>query len=234
VIPIRDTVRSRSFPFATLAIIALNGYVFFIELSLGPHLEAFIRHWGLVPRAVLRWQALGGLPLDPRRFTPLVTSMFLHGGWGHILGNMLYLWVFGGHLEDRLGHLRFLVFYLLAGVAAAIAQIWAAPLSVMPVVGASGAIAGVLGGYFVTYPRARILTLIPIFIFPWFVEIPAIVFLGVWFVMQLLSGTAELGVATAQTAGVAWWAHAGGFLCGGALALVMPKRSYRRRLSPEY
>jgi membrane associated rhomboid family serine protease len=148
---------------------------------------------------------------------------------------MLYLWVFGGHVEDGIGHLRFLCFYLACGVAAAAAQMLAAPLSTLPVVGASGAIAGVLGGYMLMFPRARILTLIPIFIFPWFVEIPAIVFLGVWFLMQLLSGTAELGVPTAQAAGgVAWWAHAGGFAAGFALAMVLPRRVYRRRLIPGY
>ncbi len=234
-IPLRDTVRSRSFPIATLLIIGVNGYVFFQELAHGRHLEGFVRQWALIPEEFSQWQRLGGSPLDPGRYIPIFTSMFLHGGWTHLLGNMLYLWVFGGHVEDGIGHLRFLCFYLACGVAAAAAQMLAAPLSTLPVVGASGAIAGVLGGYMLMFPRARILTLIPIFIFPWFVEIPAIVFLGVWFLMQLLSGTAELGVPTAQAAGgVAWWAHAGGFAAGFALAMVLPRRVYRRRLIPGY
>lgn len=234
-IPLRDTVRSRSFPLATLLIVAANGYVFFQELAHGRHLDAFVQQWALIPAEFTRWQELGGSPLDPWRYLPIFTSMFLHGGWAHILGNMLYLWVFGGHVEDCIGHLRFLFFYLACGVAAAAAQVWAAPFSTLPVVGASGAIAGVLGGYMLLFPRARILTLIPIFIFPWFVEIPAIVFLGVWFLMQLLSGTAELGVPTAQAAGgVAWWAHAGGFAAGFTLAVVLPRRVYRRRLMPGY
>ncbi len=234
-IPLRDTVRSRSFPLSTLLIVALNGYVFFQELAHGRSLDAFVNQWALIPAEFTRWQVLGGSPLDPGRYIPIFTSMFLHGGWAHILGNMLYLWVFGGHVEDCIGHLRFLFFYLVCGVAAAGAQMWAAPLSTLPVVGASGAIAGVLGAYMLLFPRARILTLIPIFIFPWFVEIPAIVFLGVWFLMQLLSGTAELGVHTAQAAGgVAWWAHAGGFAAGFALAIILPRRVYRRRLMPGF
>jgi membrane associated rhomboid family serine protease len=234
VIPIRDTVRSRSFPIATLVIVALNAYVFTLELSQGRGVERFVHQWGLIPGRYTRWMTFGGSPIDPVRFVPFVTSMFLHGGWAHILGNMLYLWVFGGHVEDRLGHLRFLTFYVLCGLAAAFTQTLVSPYSMMPIVGASGAIAGVLGGYFILFPRARILTLIPIFIFPWFVEIPAIVFLGVWFLMQLFSGTLELGVATAQSAGVAWWEHAGGFIAGIMLVMVMPRRVYRRRLVPGY
>jgi membrane associated rhomboid family serine protease len=233
VIPIRDTVRSRSFPIATLLIIGINAYVFLLEVSLGRGVEQFVNHWALLPGLYTRWLSFGGNPVDPVRYVRFVTAMFLHGGWAHILGNMLYLWVFGGHVEDRLGHARFLTFYLLCGLAAGITQVMVSPYSMMPIVGASGAIAGVLGGYFILFPRARILTVIPIFIFPWFVEIPAIVFLGVWFVMQLLSGTLELGVATANT-GIAWWEHAGGFVAGLVLVLVMPRRVYRRRLVPGY
>jgi membrane associated rhomboid family serine protease len=218
----------------TLAIIALNVWVFMDELAQGPRLERFVHHWSLIPGRYTRWESFGLSVLDPLRYVPLFTSMFLHGGWAHILGNMLYLWVFGGHVEDRLGHLRFLWFYLACGLVAAATQIWASPYSMMPVVGASGAIAGVLGGYFLLYPRARILTVVPIFIFPWFVEIPAIVFLGVWFVMQLLSGYLTLGVATTVDTGIAWWAHAGGFIAGFLLVIVLPKRVYRRRLSPGY
>jgi membrane associated rhomboid family serine protease len=235
VIPIRDTVRSRSLPFATLFIVTVNVYVFMQEISLGSGIEHFMHRWALLPGLYTRWSQLGFSVLSPGRYIPLITSMFLHGGWAHILGNMLYLWVFGGHVEDRIGHARFLTFYLLCGLAAAAAQIWASPYSMLPIVGASGAIAGVLGGYFVLFPRARILTLIPIFIFPWFVEIPAFFFLGIWFLMQLLSGTLELGVETAQSGGVAWWAHAGGFLAGIVLVILMPRRApQRRRFAPGY
>jgi membrane associated rhomboid family serine protease len=232
-IPIRDTVRSRSFPFATMLIVALNGYVFWKELTAGADLEKVIRHWALFPGVFTRWQAFGSSLFAPARYATLVTSMFLHGGWAHILGNMLYLWVFGGHVEDRIGHLRFLIFYLLCGIIAALAQIQADPFSMMPVVGASGAIAGVLGGYILLFPTARILTLIPIVIIPWFVEIPAFVFLGVWFAMQLLNGTADLGVPT-QQGGVAWWAHAGGFIAGFVLVIFLPKSTPRRRMAPGY
>lgn len=227
--PIRDTVRSRSLPLATILIIGLNIYVFTIEVSLGPNVDRFMHRWALLPGLFTRWTTLGGSVLSPARYSPLITSMFLHGGWAHILGNMLYLWVFGGHVEDRVGHTRFIWFYLLCGLAAAGTQIWASPFSMMPVVGASGAIAGVLGAYFVLFPRAKILTVVPIFIFPWFVEIPAFFFLGIWFAMQALSGWLELGVTTAQSEGIAWWAHIGGFAAGVLLIIVLPRRVVQRR-----
>jgi membrane associated rhomboid family serine protease len=226
VIPIRDTVRSRSAPVVTVALIVVNVLVFLHEIALGPHLERFVYAYGLIPRRFVYWQ---GDPFDPLRFLPLFTSMFWHGGWLHLIGNMLYLWIFGDNVEDRLGHLRYLLFYVLAGVAAGITHVALGPSSNLPTVGASGAIAAVLGAYLVTYPRARVLTLIPIFIFPWFVEIPAFIYLVFWFVMQLLEGIGTLGMPV-ETGGVAVWAHVGGFVAGVVLMKLM--QPSRRRPQP--
>jgi len=226
VIPIRDTVRSRSAPVVTVALIVVNVLVFLHEIALGPHLERFVYAYGLIPRRFVYWQ---GDPFDPLRFLPLFTSMFWHGGWLHLIGNMLYLWIFGDNVEDRLGHLRYLLFYVLAGAAAGITHVALSPSSNLPTVGASGAIAAVLGAYLVTYPRARVLTLIPIFIFPWFVEIPAFIYLVFWFVMQLLEGIGTLGTSV-ETGGVAVWAHVGGFVAGVVLMKLM--QPSRRRPQP--
>jgi len=220
VIPIRDTVPSRTVPVMTLALIAVNVLVFVHETALGPHLEAFVFHYGMIPRRFVLWTEAGGSPWDPARFAPLFTSMFWHGGWLHLLGNMLYLWVFGDNIEDKLGHFRFLVFYVFCGLAAAGAQIAFSPLSTVPTVGASGAIAGVLGAYLISFPRSRVVTMLipPI---PWFVPIPALFFLAFWFLMQLLSGVVSLGQRAEPLGGVAWWAHVGGFLAGLALVKLL-------------
>jgi membrane associated rhomboid family serine protease len=218
-IPIRDTIRSRTTPFVTIALIAANVLVFLHEIQLGPVLDQFIEYFGFIPARFISWQDLGGSPLDLERFVPIFTSMFLHGGWAHIGGNMLYLWVFGDNVEDNFGHTRFLLFYLLSGATAALALAFFSPDSTVPTVGASGAVAGVLGAYFVLYPRSRVLTLVPLFFIPWFVEIPAIAFLGFWFLMQLLNGTLELSTRAGVAGGVAWWAHAGGFVAGILLSL---------------
>jgi membrane associated rhomboid family serine protease len=155
--------------------------------------------------------------------------MFLHGGFLHFAGNMLYLWIFGDNVEDRMGHGRFLVFYLLCGIAAALAQTIAAPSSVVPMVGASGAIAGVMGAYFVLYPRSRILTLVPIFFFIQIVEVPAIFFLGIWFIMQFLSGVGSIATATGEPAGgIAFWAHVAGFAAGIGAVGVFRRRERQR------
>ena len=223
-IPIRDTIRSRTAPVMTVALIIVNVLVFLHEIALGPYLERFVHAYGLIPRRFVYWP---GNPLDPMRVLPLFTSMFWHGGWLHLIGNMLYLWIFGDNVEDRLGHLRFLLFYIAAGAAAGITHVVLSPTSNLPTVGASGAIAGVLGAYLVTYPRSRILTLIPIIIFPWFVEIPAVVYLVFWFLMQLLEGVGTLG-APVETGGVAVWAHVGGFVAGVVLVKLMqpPRRRF--------
>ena len=217
-IPLRDDIPSRSVPFVTYAIIGINVVVFYYELRLGSRLDAYLEHFGLVP---LRYSTAR----DPiQRFIPIYSSMFLHGGVLHLVGNMLFLHIFGDNVEDRLGHLRYLLFYLLCGTAAALMQITMLAHSALPMVGASGAIAGVTGAYFVFYPRARVLTLIPIFLFWEIVQIPAVVFLLFWFSLQVISGMGSLG-SGAEGGGVAWWAHVGGF-GSGAIAgpLLAPKR----------
>jgi rhomboid family protein len=213
-IPLRDIIPSRTTPVVTIALIAINVLVFLFELSLGRGVDAFTLYWGLVP-AAFSWVAV-------------FTSMFLHGGVLHVAGNMLYLWIFGDNVEDRMGHGRFLVFYLLCGVAAALAQTITAPDSVLPMVGASGAIAGVMGAYFVLYPKSRIVTLIPLFFFFQVIEVPAILFLGIWFLMQFVNGLGSIvTVAAGQSAGgVAFWAHVAGFVAGisGVVVFRRPER----------
>jgi membrane associated rhomboid family serine protease len=211
VIPLRDVIPSRTTPYITITIIALNALAWLFELSL-PHdvLNEFLTAYGVVP-------AYFTAPT-------LVTSMFLHGSWSHVLGNMWYLWIFGDNVEDRVGHGRFIVFYLLCGIVASVGQIAVDPTSTLPTIGASGAIAGVMGAYFVLYPHSRVLTLIP-WIFLQIVELPAIVLLGFWFVMQLFSaGTIALTASTAG-GGVAFAAHVVGFLGGMGGVFLFRKRA---------
>ncbi len=213
-IPLRDVIPSRTTPYVTFALIALNTLVFAYQFTMGEAIEEFILYFGLIP-AAFSWVAV-------------LTSMFLHGGVLHFAGNMLYLWIFADNVEDRMGHGRFLVFYLLCGTAAALAQTIVNPDSVVPMVGASGAIAGVMGAYFVLYPRSRIVTLLPLFIFFHIVEIPAIFFLGFWFLLQLMSGVGSMATATGDgpAGGIAFWAHAAGFVAGlsGVLVFRRPER----------
>jgi membrane associated rhomboid family serine protease len=230
VIPIRDTIRSRTAPVVTVALIVINVMVFLHEIALGPYIERFVYAYGLIPRRFVYWP---GDALDPMRLLPLFTSMFWHGGWLHLIGNMLYLWIFGDNVEDRLGHLRFLLFYIVAGAAAGLTHVALSPTSMLPTVGASGAIAGVLGAYLVTFPRSRVLTFVPIFFLPWFVEVPAVVYLILWFLMQLLEGIGSLG-ASVEIGGVAVWAHVGGFVAGVVLVkLLQPPRRRPRPLGVE-
>ena len=215
-IPLRDIIPSRTTPVVTIGLIVLNIIVFLYELSLGRGVDAFMLYYGLVP-AAFSWMNV-------------FTSMFLHGGFLHVAGNMLYLWIFGDNVEDRMGHTRFLVFYLLCGVAAALAQTITSPDSVVPMVGASGAIAGVMGAYFVLYPRSRIVTLIPLFFFFQVVEVPAIFFLGIWFLMQFISGVGSIGAAIGRnTGGVAFWAHVAGFVAG-ITGVGLFRRAERQRV----
>ena len=204
-IPLRDIIPSRTTPYVTVTLIVLNGLVFAYEFLLGTGVQEFIYLFGLVP-AEFSWPTV-------------FTSMFLHGGLMHAGGNMLYLWIFGDNVEDRMGHGRFVAFYLLCGVAAALAQTWMSPGSLVPMVGASGAIAGVMGAYFVLYPKSRIVTLLPLIFFFQVIEVPAIVFLGIWFLMQFVSGLGSLAATSADGAaqmagGVAFWAHVAGFAAG--------------------
>ncbi len=213
-IPLRDIIPSRTVPYITVTIIGLNALAWFFELSLPREvLPAFLQVYGMVPADF--------------HATTLISSMFLHGGWSHIIGNMWYLWIFGDNVEDRLGHGRFIVFYLLCGMAAALGQIIIDPYSRLPTIGASGAIAGVMGGYFVLYPQSRVLTLIP-WIFLQVVEIPAIVLLGFWFLMQLFSAGAIAVTSSTNSGGVAFAAHVAGFMTGMIGVFVFRKRDYDR------
>ncbi|HYS18173.1 MAG TPA: rhomboid family intramembrane serine protease [Candidatus Binatia bacterium] len=226
-IPLRDSIPSRSWPVVTYLLIGLNVWVFLYELALGPDLEAVIQAWGFVPADYFALARVPGAEVD--RYLPLLSSMFLHGGWLHLIGNMMYLWIFGDNVEDRIGHLRYLLFYLLAGLGAALVHAHLHPQSAVPTIGASGAISGVLGGYLLLFPHARVLTLVPIvFIFVQIVEVPAVIYLGFWFLIQLVAGTLAFALADAA-GGVAWWAHVGGFTVGLILVpLLLRRRSYPR------
>jgi membrane associated rhomboid family serine protease len=218
--PIRDTVPNRSFPSTTWLIIILCGVVFLFETTLRQKtLEKFIVFFGIVPAEYTNHH-LHGLPLID--YISFLTTMFLHGGWLHFLGNMWFLKIFGSKVEDRMGHSRFLIFYLLSGISASLFYIYFSPRSSMPVIGASGAIAGVMGAYYVMFPRAKILTVIPIFIFPLFIEVSAFFFLGWWFLLQLFSGTVTM-VLPKTGGGVAWWGHIGGFIAGIVLVFFFRK-----------
>jgi membrane associated rhomboid family serine protease len=230
-IPLRDNAAPRRLTPINLALIAANIAVFIYELSLGPRLAIFAERFALVPVAVTRALSIS-TPRDVGALAPLitiVTSMFIHGGFWHIAGNMLYLFIFGAAVEYRMGSARYLIFYFAAGIAAALATVWIAPESNVPVIGASGAIAGVLGAYFIFYPRGRILTILPIFIFIQFIEIPAVVYLLFWFAVQLYAGLEEGG--RAGMGGVAWWAHVGGFMFGVATGPMLAINRPRRRRS---
>jgi len=224
-IPIKDTVPRRTFPFITLMLIVTNGFVFLFQLSLTDrHLEELVYLFGLVPARYTHpaWTAAVGLPLDT--YWPFITSMFLHGGWFHLIANMWSLYLFGDNVEDRLGPFRFFLFYLLAGVAANTVHFVVNHDSTLPVIGASGAIAGVMAAYLRLFPLARIITLFPVFFIPYFFEIPAFFFMGFWFLSQVFSGTASLAMAEGG-GGIAWWAHIGGFIVG--FLLVKPLCSRR-------
>ena len=228
-IPLRDNAAPRRLTPVNVALIAANIAVFVYELSLGARVAAFVERFALVPASVTRALTIGThrlATLAPLMTT--VTSMFIHGGFWHIAGNMLYLFIFGAAVEYRMGAARYLIFYFAAGIAAALATVWIAPESMVPVIGASGAIAGVLGAYFILYPRGRILTILPIFIFIQFIEIPAVIYLLFWFAVQLYAGLEEGGRAGAM-GGVAWWAHVGGFMFGIALGPMLAINRPRRR-----
>src|SRR5580698_10582908 len=210
-IPLRSTERVQSTTFVVGILIALNVLIFLYQASLDPYaLDQFVQHWGIVPDAIS-----GNLQT-------LLTSMFLHGGWLHLLGNMLFLWVFGRNVEDLIGSGRFVAFYIVVGLISGIVQVMANPYSRIPTIGASGAIAGVMGAYLIKFPRARIVTLIPIIIFFTTMEIPAALLLILWFVMQLANGFGSLGEADYTGGGVAFFAHIGGFIAGMLLIRVFP------------
>ena len=226
-IPVRDDQPSFSTPFVTYFLIGLNLLIYLFESALDvPSLQGLLFHFGLIPSHVV-------LALTGARHTnfagallPFFTSMFLHGSWMHVIGNMWFMWIFGDNVEDYLGHFNYLVFYLLSGLGAALAQVILTPSSPVPTVGASGAIAGVLGAYFILYPRARVLTWFFIFFF----HVPAWVMLGYWFVVQFLSGAASsIAYAGHGNAGIAFWAHVGGFVVGVVMIKIFPERQQRYR-----
>jgi len=222
-IPLRDDNPTTLKPVMTIGLIALCTLIFFWQLSLGAHAEAVIQAFGVMPAALFGKQALSPELLQVPAALTVVTSMFLHGGWMHLIGNMLYLWIFGNNVEDAMGHGRFVVFYLLCGVAAVLAQAVPAPDSTIPMIGASGAISGVLGAYLLLYPHARVLVLIPLGSFSRMVYLPAMVVLGFWFLLQLLSSL----LADPKQPGVAFGAHAGGFVAGMLLIPFFKRREIR-------
>jgi membrane associated rhomboid family serine protease len=224
-IPLKNLRPRTHSPAVTLALIVINFIVFFYQLTLDPRaLQSFIMTYSMVPARAQLALAHSQYTLA-QGFFPLFTSMFLHAGWLHIIGNMWFLWLFGPNVEDRLGHLPYLGFYLVCGLGAGIAQTLFSLGSTIPGLGASGAIAGVLGAYVVFFPSSRILTLVTLFFWWFFARLPAVLFIGLWFAVQFLSGLGSLG--SAQAGGVAWWAHVGGFLLGMLLVSGM------RRIQPE-
>ena len=220
-IPLRDSNPSSRFPVVTVAIIVICTLVYLYEATLGPSLKAFISVFGLVPGQItygIQSREIGVFAA----IQPFITSMFLHGSWMHLIGNMWFLWIFGDNVEDMLGRTRYIVFYVLAGLGAGAAHYFSQPTSALPTVGASGAIAGVLAGYMVLFPHARVTTLVPLGFFLRVMELPAVALILIWFAIQILSGVLSGGE---QGGGVAWWAHVGGFVVGAALVkLFTPRR----------
>jgi membrane associated rhomboid family serine protease len=210
----------------TVGIIALNVLIFLQELKLGHHLQDFILDYAIVPARYTRPEVAQYFSF-PDQIRAFFSSMFLHGGWIHLLGNMWTLWIFGDNVEDRLGHLLYLALYLASGVAAALMHIYTNAGSLVPTIGASGAIAGIMGAYFRFYPSARVETLVPPFFFGPVFVLPAVLFLGWWFLLQFFNGALSLGMQSRGFSGVAWWAHVGGFLFGFGVCLLAQRRRSR-------
>jgi len=223
--PLKDSIPSRSFPFVNCLIITTNIIVFIYELSLGNKLSIFLLDYGFIPEKFFAPLSIVSIP---EKFLPVFTSMFIHGGWLHIIGNMYFLYIFGDNIEDRLGHMRYLFMYIIFGLAAVITQTVLFPEMNMPTVGASGAIAGVMGAYFIFFPHAYIKTLVILFIFVTIIDVPAIIFIGLWFFIQFMSGS--LQTMAGSSGGIAWWAHIGGFAAGFVYAACLVSKNSRRRL----
>jgi membrane associated rhomboid family serine protease len=235
-IPIQDTVRGRNPPLAVYTLVGLNVLVFAFELTLpNQELERLLYLLGIVPARYThpRWAAWVGFPVDD--YWPFLTSMFLHGGWAHIIGNMWTLWIFGDNVEDRMGPARFIVFYILCGLVAGGVHWFTNPNSTVPTVGASGAIAGVMGAYFILFPHARVVVMVPVLFYPLFFEVSAVTYLLIWALSQVFSGTLAIA-GPGEVQGVAWWAHVGGFTAGLILhpLFVQPRRAIRRLQPDEY
>lgn len=231
-IPIRDRNPSGTFPYVTIGIILVNIFIFLYELSLGSDLVVFLYQYGVVPVRVTHYlQASNSTSIDT--FFPFLSSTFLHGGFIHLIGNMWFLWIFGDNIEDKLGHVKYLVFYILCGAIASSAHVFFNSQSEIPCIGASGAIAAVLGAYMVTFPRARVVTIVPIFFFLQIIELPAVVVLGFWILIQFFSGAVSLTASTSG-AGVAWWAHVGGFVSGITLFYIIRVLFVRKPVRRKY
>lgn len=223
-LPLRDNIRSNSRPIVTYIILGINILVFIYEISLGTHLDMFVKQFGAVPYNIFN-------PVGLASYTTLFTSMFMHANLMHIIGNMLFLWIFADNIEDRLGHIMFIVFYLACGLAGTLLHSIFTPTSTIPMIGASGAISGVLGAYIILYPKARISALIPLGFFFRVIQLPSLVFLGIWFLMQFLFGISSI---RATGGGVAYFAHIGGFLLGLLWALpykFRQKKQYEYKIS---
>jgi membrane associated rhomboid family serine protease len=220
-IPLRDNIPSSSRPIMNYTIIGLNVVVFLLELGTGSHMPEFLTAFGFIPArffALLETHSEKYLAL----YLPFLSTMFLHGGWLHLIANMWTLFIFGDNVEDRIGHFRYLLFYLTSGIAGSLLHAFLSPNSWVPVVGASGAIAGVMGAYFLLFRHSLVLVFIPLFFLAPIVEVPAYVFLGVWFLLQFFSGAYSiLGARAAQSGGVAFWAHVGGFVTGICLMFIL-------------
>lgn len=226
--PLRDATPRRTTPVITWLIIAANAAVFYYQLGLSEHdLVGLLSHSGIVPSRFTRVFS-GGPAAQLADYRSFITSMFMHGGWIHLISNMWALWIFGDNVEDRMGHTRYLSFYLICGLVAGATHVYFNTGSDIPVVGASGALSGVLGAYLVLFPLARVLTLVPVFFLPLLVEIPAVVFIGLWFLAQY-AGASEQMTASTNGEGIAWWAHIGGFVAGLALVWRFRRRRDSRR-----
>jgi membrane associated rhomboid family serine protease len=223
-IPISDELPSRRRPFVNWALIALNALVFVYELLLGQKVDQLYMTWGVTPLY------LADPANHPLAFLTLFTSMFLHAGWAHFIGNMLYLWIFGDNVEDALGRVGYTLFYLAAGIAAGLSQVFVSPSSPVPGIGASGAIAGVLAVYLVLFPAAPVRVLVPGFYFMRVARLPALIVLGFWFILQLFNGFLGLGTMHLATGGVAWFAHIGGFLAGLVVGFLVRGLARRPRV----
>ena len=229
-LPIRDDIPSSRFPIATLGIIAVNAFVFLRELKMGPRLEDMLVSYAIIPARYTQPEVAQLFTL-PQQLFALFSSMFLHGGWLHLLGNMWTLWIFGDNVEDRLGRARYLALYLAGGLAAAMLHIYTNAGSTVPTIGASGAIAAIMGSYFRFYPSARVETLVPPFFFGPFFVLPAVLFLGWWFLLQFFNGALSLAGSSHGFSGVAWWAHVGGFAFGFFISLFARRQPVAERVN---
>ncbi len=230
-IPLKDDIPSRRYPVVTATLITVNLLVFIFEMSLTRRqLQELTLEYGIVP-VFYTMPGITGLFHPGELAIPLFSSMFLHGGWIHVLGNMWMLWIFGDNVEDSWGRMRFILFYIAGGMAAGLVHIFTNMTSEVPVIGASGAVAAVMGAYFLLYPKARVVVMIPPFILGPFFVVPAALFLGFWFILQFFNGTLSLFAQSGQFGGIAWWAHIGGFLFGAFLCSVLhvEARVSRRR-----